>query len=176
LYPPDKILDNFLNLDQRIAVRDIAAASEPVMLEREDRGFSLPETFVSRDSVMNTRGFLDVTQSTGMLVYHKGKIIYEAYERGMSDTTTHISWSLAKSVVSALIGIAMDEGLITSEEELVTQYVPSLKGSAYDGVTIKQCLQMSSGVKFDETYGDPNSDITRFPRAWRSINRLLISL
>ena len=165
LFDPDKIIDNFLNLDQRIAVRDIAAASEPVMLEREDRGFSLPETFVSRDSVMNTRDFLDVTQSTGMLVYHKGKIIYEAYERGMSDTTTHISWSLAKSVVSALIGIAMDEGLITSEEELVTQYVPSLKGSAYDGVTIKQCLQMSSGVKFDETYGDPNSDITRFSKS-----------
>ncbi len=164
LFAPEKIVDNFLNLDQRIAVSTIAPAAVPVLLERAEGEVQLPQTFLSLDSVMNTQDFLDATQSTGMLIYHKGKVIYEDYDRGMTDTTTHISWSLAKSVVSALIGIAIDEGRIVSEEQLVTEYVPLLKGSAYDGVTIKQCLQMSSGVKFDETYGDPNSDITRFSK------------
>lgn len=165
LFDKDKIVDNFLNLDQRIEVRTIEAAPQASLLEYADEGFVLPETFVSRDSVMNTRDFMDVTQSTGMLVYHNGKIIYEEYQRGMTDTTTHISWSMAKSVVSLLMGIAIDEGLIESEADPVTKYVPLLKGSAYDGVTIKQCLQMSSGVRFDETYGDPNSDITRFSKS-----------
>lgn len=165
LFDKDKIVDNFLNLDQRIEVREIAASPNPSTLERADVGFVLPESFESLDSVMNTRDFLDVTQSTGILVYHKGKVIYEDYERGMTDTTTTISWSMAKSVVSILVGVAIDEGLIDSEDDMVTKYVPLLEGSAYDGVTIKQCLQMSSGVKFDETYGDPNSDITRFSRS-----------
>jgi CubicO group peptidase (beta-lactamase class C family) len=72
---------------------------------------------------------------------------------------------VAKSVVSALTGIAIEEGFVTNIEHAVTDYVPELVGSGYDGVSIKNVLQMSSGVSFNEDYSDFNSDINRFSRA-----------
>jgi len=70
--------------------------------------------------------------------------------------------SVGKSFVSTLIGIAVDEGLIGSINEPITDYVPALRGSAYDGVRIKDVLQMSSGAQWNEDYSDPESDIARY--------------
>ena len=76
----------------------------------------------------------------------------------------NISWSMAKSFISALIGIAVDKGQIDSIEQTVDVYAPMLKGSGYEGVRIKDVLQMSSGVAFNEDYGDFYSDINRWGR------------
>ena len=65
---------------------------------------------------------------------------------------------MAKSVSSTLVGVAVQQGLIKSLDEPITQYLPELKGGAYEGVSIRSVLQMASGVKWDETYTDPNSD------------------
>ena len=73
--------------------------------------------------------------------------------------------SVAKSFTSALVGIAVSEGHIRSIADPITNYVASLKGSAYDGVSIKDILQMSSGTRWSEDYGDPNSDIARLGAA-----------
>jgi CubicO group peptidase (beta-lactamase class C family) len=70
--------------------------------------------------------------------------------------------SVAKSFVSATLGIAVDEGFVKSIEQPITDYVPSLAGSAYDGVRIKDILQMSSGARWNEDYSDPDSDVMRF--------------
>ncbi len=80
---------------------------------------------------------------------------------GNTAQTRTISWSVAKSFVSALVGIAMREGKIRGVDAAVTDYVPQLAGSGYDGVRLKNVLQMSSGVRFREDYGDLSSDINR---------------
>ena len=71
---------------------------------------------------------------------------------------------MAKSFLSALIGIAVDQGLIDSIDDPVTKYLDDFKGTGYQAVPIKDLLQMSSGIKFNEDYADYNSDINRFGR------------
>lgn len=88
--------------------------------------------------------------STGMIVLHKGRIVYENYWLGADAESHFASWSMVKSVTSTLIGIAEAEGFIESIEDPIIRYVPELAGTAYRDVTIEQALQMSSGVRFDE--------------------------
>ena len=99
-----------------------------------------------------------------MIVIHDDAIVYEEYFLGHAESYRHISWSVAKSFVSALVGIAVDEGYIESIEDPATKYVPFLIGSGYDGVRIKDILQMSSGIRFNEDYADFFSDINRMCR------------
>jgi len=107
---------------------------------------------------------LDDTWTTGLVVLKEGVIVCEEYFRGNDEASQVISWSVAKSFVSALIGIAVEEGHIKDIHEPVTDYVEFLKGSGYDGVSIKDVLQMSSGIRFKEDYGDFFSDINRMGR------------
>jgi CubicO group peptidase (beta-lactamase class C family) len=93
-----------------------------------------------------------------MLVLKDGAIAFEDYELGIGPDTHWISFSMAKSIASTLVGVAVAEGSISSLDDPVVRYVPSLKGSAYDGVSVRQILTMSSGVRWDETYTDPQSD------------------
>ena len=85
----------------------------------------------------------------------------ERYALGATAETRWMSMSIAKSITSTLIGIALQEGRIASLDDPVTRYVPSLTGSAYDGVAIKHVLMMASGVRWNETYTDPQSDRRR---------------
>lgn len=92
------------------------------------------------------------TFTNAMLVIRDGKIVFEDY-RNRSDETTHfISFSMAKTFTAMLVGIALDEGKIASLDDPATKYVPELAGSGYDGVTIRQILQMRSGVAYEERY------------------------
>ena len=99
-----------------------------------------------------------------LLVTKSGAIRFERYADWGGAQTNWLSMSVAKSFISATIGIAVDEGLIRSIEQPVTDYVPALgaEGSAYAGVRIKDILQMSSGASWNEDYSDPDSDIARF--------------
>ena len=99
-----------------------------------------------------------------MIVIKDNKITFEEYWLGNDENSVVISWSMAKSVISALMGIAIDEGLIQDVYDPVTKYVPYLKGTGYDNVPIKHVLQMSSGIGFTEDYGVFNSDINRLGR------------
>ena len=92
-------------------------------------------------------------------------MLYENYWNGNSVSSKHIAFSVSKSFLSALIGIAVGDGLIDSIEDPVTKYIPDFNGTGYEGVRIKDILQMSSGVKFNEDYADPKSDINIFGRA-----------
>lgn len=109
--------------------------------------------------------WFDDRSLTAIVVLHDGKLVYEDYFKDTRDTDLRISWSVAKSYLSALTGILIDEGAIESIDDPVTKYVPGLVGSAYDGTTLKNVLQMSSGVAFNEDYLDPKSDINRMGRA-----------
>ncbi len=102
-------------------------------------------------------------QVAGVLVLHDGQIVLERYAAGHSAASTWTSFSVAKSVVSMLVGAALADGAIRSLDDSVTHYVRALHGSAYDGVTIRQLLQMSSGVAWNENYDDPAADVKRIP-------------
>lgn len=100
----------------------------------------------------------------GLLVISNGKIVLERYENGNNDTTLWTSRSVAKAVVSTLTGIAVRQGKIHSLDDPITRYEPDFKDTAWDGVTVKQLLQHTSGVAWDENYADPNSDFARLTR------------
>ena len=97
----------------------------------------------------------------GLLVVQDGKIRLERYALGYGPLGRWTSFSVAKSFTSTLVGAAIRDGYIRSINDPVTRYVPDLAGGGYDGVTIRQLLTMTSGVKWNEDYTDPNSDVAR---------------
>ena len=163
LYDKDKIVYNFLNMDKIFPTREIKASKNPKPLKRNIK--TLPETFFFEGEEKNLQEYLDYFWSDGMIVLHKNEMVYENYWLGNNENKRHISWSVAKSFISALVGIAYEEGLIDSLDDPVTKYLDDFKETGYDGVTIKDILQMSSGVLFNEDYADYDSDINRFGRA-----------
>ena len=163
LYDKDKIVYNFLNMDKIFPTREIKASKNPKPLKRNIK--TLPETFFFEGEEKNLQEYLDYFWSDGMIVLHKNEMVYENYWLGNNENKRHISWSVAKSFISALVGIAYEEGLIDSLDDPVTKYLNDFKETGYDGVTIKDILQMSSGVLFNEDYADYDSDINRFGRA-----------
>jgi CubicO group peptidase (beta-lactamase class C family) len=101
---------------------------------------------------------------TAMVVLKNGQLVHESYHLGTAPEDLRISWSVAKSFLAALFGVIEAEGAIGSLDDQVVQYAPLLKGSAYDGATIRDVLTMSSGVAFNEDYLDFNSDINKMGR------------
>ena len=112
----------------------------------------------SRSGIVSLDEYMRLNRVSGLLVLKNGRIALEQYALGATPQTRWMSMSMAKSITSTLIGIALKEGKIRSLDDSVTTYVPALKGSAYDGVTIRNILMMASGVRWNETYTDPASD------------------
>ncbi|MCC1493238.1 serine hydrolase [Cognatishimia sp. F0-27] len=108
--------------------------------------------------------FVERRAVTGAIVLRDGRVVHESYHLGTNPEDLRISWSIAKSYLSALIGVLLETGAITSLDDPVTAYAPALEGSAYDGVSIRNVLQMASGVVFDEDYLDFWSDINKMGR------------
>src|SRR5262249_48899904 len=94
-----------------------------------------------------------------------GRQVFETYALGMDATTHWPTWSVVKSFVSALVGMAIADGRIGAVTDQVTAYVPSLAGSAYDGATVEHVLQMCSGARWSENYADPQSEVRRSAQA-----------
>jgi CubicO group peptidase (beta-lactamase class C family) len=102
--------------------------------------------------------YLALNRVAGLLILKNGEVLLEDYELGTGPMTHWPSYSMAKSASSTLIGAALLDGSIASLDDPVTKYVPVLKGGAYEGVSVRNVLQMASGVKWNETYTDPKSD------------------
>ncbi len=150
-------VENFRNMDQVFPYREVARSGDVWAFGSDPR--PLPETYLHDGEERNLAAFLDLTETTGLLVVHDGDITYEDYRLGADAASTFTSWSVAKSVVSALVGIAVAEGHIDSVRDPVARYVPALAGTAYGAVPIENLLTMSSGIAFDENYDDPTSDV-----------------
>ncbi len=101
-------------------------------------------------------------RSAGLVILHDGKLRLERYGLGFDSAGRWTSFSVAKSMTSVLVGAAIRDGHIRSMDDKVSHYIPQMKGSAYDDVSIRQLLTMTSGVRWNEDYGDPNSDVARF--------------
>lgn len=164
LFEPDKLAVNFRSADQRFRSRLVAAGDDVSPFTYALR--ELPEYYQYGGATLGVSEFLERTDTTGFIVTRGDAILYEQYFLGNTEQSRCIVWSVSKSVVSALVGIAIAEGYITDVSDSVTDYVPSLATSGYAGVSIKDVLQMSSGIKFDEDYFDASSDFNRMaPRS-----------
>jgi CubicO group peptidase (beta-lactamase class C family) len=107
------------------------------------------------------RALMQASNAAGIMVVQDGKVRFEEYGLGLGPEDRWTSFSVAKSFTSTLLGAAIKDGLIASLDDPVTRYIPQLAGSAYDGVTVRQLATMTSGVKWNEDYTDPNSDVAR---------------
>ena len=163
LYDEDKIANNFINMNKLFTTSEpIQPSSKAKPLPKSDKPFSLPSTFYFEDKDQDLNSALKHFKTDGLLIIKEGEVVYEEYFNGNSQTTRHISWSVAKSFLSSLVGIAVNDGLIDDINDPITKYLPDFKNTGYDGIKIKNILQMSSGVLFNEDYADPNSDINKF--------------
>jgi CubicO group peptidase (beta-lactamase class C family) len=165
MYSGELQADTFRQMASIYPVRVVRRSSNPTPLAL-GASFDLPKTFEFGGNSHDTSAFLSTVDTTGLLIIKDGRVAYENYWLGYDETTQAISFSVTKSFVSALIGIAISEGAIGSVEEPVTRYAQELAGCAYDGVRLKDVLQMSSGARWNEDYSDPNSDIRLFGRVY----------
>jgi len=101
-------------------------------------------------------------RSAALLIVHDGKLRLERYGLGFDSSGRWTSFSVAKSITSTLMGAAIRDGYIRSLDDKVSDYIPQMKGSAYDEVSIRQLLTMTSGVRWNEDYADPKSDVAQF--------------
>jgi CubicO group peptidase (beta-lactamase class C family) len=113
----------------------------------------------------NLDAYMDSQRVAGLVIIQDGKIRLERYGLGFDAKGRWTSFSVAKSFTSSLVGAAIQDGYIKSLDDKVSTYIPDLKGSAYDDVTIEQLLTMSSGVAWTEDYEDPNADVAKFNSA-----------
>jgi CubicO group peptidase (beta-lactamase class C family) len=125
------------------------------------RAAQIDPTFKSGDKTYSTASYMREFRASGVLVIKDGKIVLERYGLGRSPKDRWTSFSVAKSLTSTLIGAALKDGKIQSLDDAVTVYIPELKGSAYEGVSVRQLITMTSGVKWNESYTDPNSDVAQ---------------
>jgi len=158
------ISENFRSAPSIFRTATVKASTVPSPFVADTPQFTLPETFQNGDSTVRTQDYLDYTLADAFIIIRDDTIRFEYYGDGFTPDDHHISWSMSKSVISALFGIAISEGKIKSIQQTVTDYLPDFAGTGYDRVRIKDVLQMSSGVGFNEDYGDFNSDINLMGR------------
>jgi CubicO group peptidase (beta-lactamase class C family) len=162
--PQESMPATYRRMAQLFATRTIKRGPKAYVLPKSDR--SLAVTYQADGRSLGIGDFMSRNDVTGLLIIKDGKIVIEKYASGNTGTTKWPSWSVAKSVTSTLVGAAIRDGFISSVEDAITKFLPQLKGSAYDGTTIRNLLQMSSGVKFSEDYEDRNSDFSRLMQCY----------
>lgn len=155
LFSETRIVANFSNMDRAFLHTEVARGDGPVSDLPRGSDMRLPE---------GSADWIAERHVTALVVLKDGAMVHESYHLGTTANDRRISWSVAKSFLSALFGVVLADGDIASIDDPVTKYAPRLKGTAYDGASIRNVLQMSSGVTFNEDYLDYDSDINRMGR------------
>lgn len=122
---------------------------------------SLPKNYSFEGQLREITDLIEHTHTSALLVIHDGQMRFESYSLTGGKEVRWVSWSVAKSFVSALVGIAIEQGAIRSIEDPISDYWPDMKGSAYEGVAIRHVLQMSSGARWNEDYSDAKSSVNQ---------------
>jgi CubicO group peptidase (beta-lactamase class C family) len=159
LFESGKRAKNFREMRKIFPSQPIKASNSRYFFQQSLHNLDVTYDFEGNKHKMSE--FLEKTETTGILVIKDSKIFHEKYFQGNSNLDKNTSWSVAKSFTSALVGIAISDGYITNVNDKITKYLPELTGSGYQDVSIKQILQMSSGVKFSEDYNNDSSDINK---------------
>ncbi len=162
LFNADKIVHNFSHMKDAFLYQQLDGSAQPYSFPENPK--PLPETVTIAGQERNLAELLEILDTTAFIVIQDGEILNEHYFKDTEKDDHRISWSVAKSFMSGLYGQAIENGQINSLDDTVESYVPVLKGSAYEGATIRNVLNMASGITFDENYMDPKSDINEMGR------------
>lgn len=155
---------NFGRFKDMAPTSAMAASKKPFAFPL-GKTIDLPKHYSFEGHTKSVEDFFTETDTTALLVLKDGQMVMERYALTGGPDVHWISWSVSKSFVSALVGIAVHEGHIRSIEDPISDYIPVPKGSAYHGVSIKHVLQMSSGARWNEDYSDPSCDVFRLAAA-----------
>jgi CubicO group peptidase (beta-lactamase class C family) len=156
LFEPDRIVHNFSNMGTMFHTAPmVMPPGPPSPLPSAPRPVTLPD---------GVGDWIAERGVTALMVLRRGEVVFEDYYLGTGRDDLRVSWSVAKSFLATLFGIFVENGAIASLDDPVTKYAPALTGSAYDGASIRNVLNMASGVAFNEDYADFWSDINRMGR------------
>lgn len=163
--PADKVV-GFRNMEQLTPTRRIEAAAEVLALPASPQDIGAVQVRFD-DGAMTVDEYFEAHDTAGLLVIQDGEVLYERYGLGNTADSRWVSFSVAKSVVAMLIGAAIQDGYIQSVDEKVADYLPRLADSPYAETSIRNLLQMASGVAWNEDYADPQSDVAS--ASWETI-------
>jgi len=156
----------FWDVDTRNAafrvLDDFPALAEARVIEAGEATYPLPDGEPLDLGEFDLDGFMQSQNASAVVVVHDGEVVLERYGLDFSADGKWTSFSVAKSLTSTLVGAAIADGYIDSLDDPVSKYLSDMRGSAYDDVTIRQLLTMSSGVRWSENYDDPESDVALF--------------
>jgi len=180
---PDTNTLTFHSMDQIFTTRTVARSGPVWAIPRADHPLDFSYEYEGQHHTPEE--FLDRTYTNALLVIKNGRIVYENYRNNTKPDTRFIAWSMTKSITSILIGCALQEGRIHALDDPISRYLPELKGSGYDGVSIRHILQMRSGVDYPERYDFANpgvaarnhelslvENVTRFADIARTVRRV----
>jgi len=154
---PGMLVSTFRHGDRIFTTRTVRRGNEVHPLPRGNA--PLEDLHIrSRDQDYDLFDYVSRNRIAGLLILKDGKIKLEQYEFGNDETTRWMSMSMAKSVSSVLVGAAIRDGFISGVNDPITRYLPELVGTGYEGVSIRNLLQMTSGVRWDDTHTDPASE------------------
>lgn len=154
---PDLAVNTFRNIDRLFPTRVVRRGNHIYELPTADEQL-VNFKFMADGQEYDLYDYLAIGRVSGLLVLKKGKIAFEQYFLGNDKNTRWMSMSVAKSITAMLVGAAIKDGAIKSIGDNVANYLPQFVGTAYDGVSVEQLLQMTSGVAWNETYTDPASE------------------
>ncbi|MBO1579527.1 serine hydrolase [Bacillus sp. XF8] len=156
LFDKKNTIENFRNLYKIYPAQKVKRKGAISQFNYDLKDMNVTYSYNGKQSTLDE--FLKNTITTGFIIMKDHKVVNEQYFHGNTCESLNTSWSLAKSFLSALVGIAIDEGHIKSVQDLIITYLPELRDSGYKNVSIKECLQMCSGIYFNEDYHNFSSD------------------
>lgn len=161
MFSDERRAESFRSLHETLPSWTVLPGDDPWPFLVDER--PLPGAYAFEGEERSLASFLDESETTGFLVARNGVIVHESYGRGNDAASLATSFSVAKSVTSALVGIAVERGLVTSLDDAVSAYVPELAAGGFATASIQDLLTMTSGVAWSEDYDDPRSDVMRLP-------------
>ncbi|MFL5297590.1 MAG: serine hydrolase domain-containing protein [Phenylobacterium sp.] len=160
-WTPDRPLDGLNDAGNTFPVRTVRRGAKVRALPLAAR--QIAPSYQWQGRTWTVEDYMAAYNVSGVMVLKDGEVILERYGMGRAPTDRWVSQSVAKSVTSLLFGAAIHDGRIRLQDP-IERFVPELKGSAYEGVTVRQLLTMSSGVKWEEGYVGGQSDLAKFYR------------
>jgi len=156
-WTPDQTITNFKHLDKLFPVRTVPRGVSTLELPN---GEPIDPVVPLEDRRLTVDQLMDEYRVTGVIALHHGRIVLERYAYDRAGQDLWFSASIAKAITSTLIGAAVRDGLIGSVDDPITRYIPELESvPAFDGVTLRHLMTMSSGLRFHDSTADPTSDL-----------------
>jgi CubicO group peptidase (beta-lactamase class C family) len=162
LLSPTEQAHAYRNVDRMFVTRAIRRGTTVLSLQR---GEEISPRYQADGKIHDVDAYFGRANVAGLLVIKDERIVLERYALGLEENVRWSSMSMIKSLTSTLIGAALQQGAIGSLDDAVSKYIPALRGCAYDAVTVRHLITMSSGVRWNEDYTDRNSDVNRYSKS-----------